>query len=216
MTTVKAKASTPVEEEELPEGDLLGLKGRVCDEEFVQIFGQTAEITKQTDEHVFLQVPGDFRKFKVPTDAVEIIDWLQPASVAKPLQLNAGDKAILYSEFIDICTEPKERLGMGDRLSGDHLLLQAWITRRDLGETTGATFVAPVVLYQFVTACIEKSSEAAEIRLKVGQVLLRKFKRSGLMGLPIYSAPTDAEAHWSMLVLRKVGMIVVVTYILTA
>jgi hypothetical protein len=34
-------------------------------------------------------------------------------------------------------------------------------------------------------------------------VLLRKFKRSGILGLPIYSVHTDAEAHWTLLVFRK-------------
>ena len=54
---VKAKASTPAEEEELPEEEVPGLRARVCDEEFVQMFGHAAEIVKQTAERVFLQAP---------------------------------------------------------------------------------------------------------------------------------------------------------------
>ena len=165
---VKKKAELVAKAEEVEISELVGLKARVSDEEYVQVFGTVAEIAKQNSSYVFLKVPGDFKTFKVPTSVIEIIDWLAPASVAKPLQLNAGDKAVLFHEFPDICKEPKEGLEQTQRLGGDHLLLQAWISRRYLLEVTGPAFISPLLVHHLLEAASVGGGEAAEILIMKG------------------------------------------------
>ena len=91
-------------------------------------------------------------------------------------------------------------------------MLQAWISSRDPVEVTGSQFISPLIVHQFVAAASVGGEEVAEICLKAGQVLLRKFKQSGLLGFPIYIAPAVAEAHWTLLVLRKIGSRVDIRY----
>jgi hypothetical protein len=203
MKFPKAKIAAVSKDPVVEDGEFVGLTGRVSSEDVYQIFGIAAKIIKQTLNSLFLKVGGDYKTYQVPVASVEILEWLLPASTTKSLQLNQGEKAILLHKFPELCSDPKDGLTMGGRLSGDHLLLQAWVTDRDLMGTAGAKFVAPVILYQFTAASLSKGEESLEIKEKAGQVLLRKLKKAGLLGLPIYSDNTDAEAHWTLLVLRK-------------
>lgn len=189
----------------MPDGELVGLTGRAVHEDDVQIFGVDCSIFKQFPEDLLLQATGDPRKFKVRTCAVDIREWWLSATVQKTLNLNLGEKDVSLGDFPDLCSSPDEALSAHGRLSGDHIQLQNWIAQRDLIDKAGATLIAPVVLYQFVAAELKKSEEAVRIRFKAGQVLIQKFKRCGLMCLPVYAAPTPEEARWTLLAFRKVG-----------
>ena len=198
----------PVSEEDpgLPDGELVGKKCRVVHEDYVTIFGDICEVLRQFEKFtpsVLVQVAGDVKKHVVRKRDIEIIDWLLPTTVPKQLNLNLGEKEELSQLFPDLCSLEKETLTPQGRLSGDHLKLMDWIMRRDIIDTRGAAFIEPAIIYQFLAAKLENTEEAKEIRQKAGQVLLQRFKRNGLIGLPVYAAPTDAEAHWTLLVIRK-------------
>ena len=200
----------PVSKEEsaLPDGEFVGLKCRVVHEDYVTIFGDSCTVLKQFAKFppsVLVQVGTDVKKHLVRTEAIEIIDWLLPPSVPKQLNLNLGEKEELLSLFPDLCSLEAEGLTQQGRLSGDHLKLLDWIIRRDLIDTRGAAFIQPVLIFQFLAAELESTADAKEIREKAGQVLIQRFKTNGLIGVPVYAAPSDAEAHWTLLVIRKLN-----------
>ena len=176
---------------------------RGVDEEILQIFGAESQVTKHRGEHLFLQIEDDFRTWKVREDQVDVLAWVRPAAPKKNLTLNAGDRALLQAKFPYLAGD-KEGLKMEERLSGDHLMLQEWMTNRDLSyDIAGSKFVMPTIVCQFVRCKLEPGEEAIELRQKAEQIVGRHFKKHGLLGLPIYSDHTDAAAHWTLLVLRK-------------
>jgi len=194
-------------------GPLVGMKVRVVDEAIMQIFGAPANVKRHRGEELLLEVAEDFRTWKVQEDQVEVVALVGPASQKKPLTLNAGDKCLLLAKFPDICNVDGEGLKMDERLSGDHLLLQDWMSCRDLSyDTQGSKFVMPTILYQFVKCQLEPGDEALLLQEKARSILSRQFKRFGLLGLPIFSDHTDDSAHWTLLILRKIREHVHVRY----
>ena len=153
------------------------------------------------------RVDGDFKNHKVRKEDVEILSFLAPTQVPRTLNLNMGDKAVLFAEFEDICSHEKEGLGPEQMLSGDHIKLGWWIIQRDLIEVAGAYFVDPIVVFQITHGILETAVEAHEIVQKAHLILLRQFSKVGILGIPIF-----AIEHWTLLVLRKVGDEVQVRY----
>ena len=213
-TAAKVATASPAggEAHAATDGPLVGLKVRVVDEEIVQIFGQPAEIAKQGEDFWLVTAQGDCRTYKVREDQCEFPHLLAIPAPKKGLALNLYEKEFLAQEFPEICNDADEGLQMTDRLTGDHLSLQHWVSVRDIGPTAGARWVQPIVVYQWTNAALEPGPEAADLREKAGQILLRLFKRSGLLGIPVYSRHTDAAAHWSLLVFRKHADYVAVRY----
>ena len=65
---------------------------------------------------------------------------------------------------------------------------------RDSGETTGAKFVEPVHLYSMTHAHVAPDDpEQVDVYEKAKQWLLRKFKKAGLLGLPIFADTFDSQ-----------------------
>ena len=105
--------------------EFLNVKVRVVHEDYQTIFGEEAEITKELGDSVLIKMHDAPISHKVRKDSVEILSYLQKPSVQKALNLNRGDKEILFAEFPDMCKHTKEGLQMNEMASGDHLKL-AW------------------------------------------------------------------------------------------
>ena len=118
------------------------------------------------------------------------------ASAQKTLNLNRGDKAVLYAQFKEICVHAKEGLAQNQMMSGDHIPLGWWVIQRDLIEVGGACLVDPIVAYQISHGIAEEGPKIAEILVK-----------AGILGIPIW-----AKEHWTLLVLRKMDKEVQVRY----
>ena len=187
--------------------EYLNMKVRVVHEDFQTIFGQEGEVTKELGDDVLIKMEDAPISYKVRKDAVEILSYLVKASVQKPLNLNRGDKEILFAEFRDICTEPKEGLQMNEMASGDHLKLGWYIIKRDLISVQGAIFADPAIIYQISHGIQEKTEESLEIVKKASLILLMQFYKAGILGLPIW-----AQNHWTLCVFRKLGKVTEVRY----
>ena len=197
LASAKAAASSLGES---PGGPLVGKKVRVVAEEIAQIFGADAIVKQQFPEYLLVQDPNDPRCFKVRPDDIDVLDLVVPTSTKKQLALNMGERAVLLWQFPDICDVAGEGLQMNQMLSGDHLLLQHWVSSRDLIDATGSKFALPAIVDQFVRCALDSTDEAKQLREKAGQILVRQCKRFGLLGLPIFAAE-----HWTLLVFRKIA-----------
>ena len=62
-----------VEEVEQESSEFVGLQARVVHEEYVQIFGEPGQVTKELGDHVLFKVNGDFKTHKVRKEDVEIL-----------------------------------------------------------------------------------------------------------------------------------------------
>ena len=156
---------------------------------------------------MLFQIHGNPISHKVRKDSLELLSYAAKPSVQKALNLNRGDKEMLFVELPDLCKHVSEGLQMNGMASGDRLKLCWWIIQRDLIEVQGACFADPVIIYQISHGLQEKSEENLEIVKKVGCILLRQFHKAGLLGVPVW-----AENHWTRLVFRKVGKVVLVRY----
>ena len=112
--------------------EYLGVDARVVDEEYVQIYGVAGKVVKELGDTVLFKIDGEPISHKVRKDALEISSYLTKPSVQKPLNLNKGDKEILFAEFPDLCKHLSEGMQMNSMASGDHLKLLWWIIKRDL------------------------------------------------------------------------------------
>ena len=162
---------------------------------------------KELGDTVLFKIDGEPTSHKVRKDALGISSYLTKPSVQKPLNLNKGNKEILFAEFPDLCKHLSEGLQMNSMASGDHLKLLWWIIKRDLIEVQGAELVDPVIIYQISHGLQESSEESLQIVMKAGCILLRQFHKAGLLGVPVW-----AEEHWTLLVFRKLGKVVQVRY----
>ena len=152
---VKVKGKEPakaVEEVGKEPSEFVGFPARVVHEEYVQIFGETGEVTKELGDHVLFKVKGDFKTHKVRKEDVEVLSFLVPPQAPRALNLNQGDKAVLFAQFPDICKHAKEGLGPDQMVSGDHIKLGWWVIQRDLIEVGGACLVDLIVAYRSRTA----------------------------------------------------------------
>ena len=173
----------------------------------MQTFGLTGTVIKELGDSVLFKINGNPISHKVRKDSLELLSYLATPLVQKPLNLNRGDKELLFAEFPDLCKHKSEGLQMDGMASGDHLKLCWWIIQRDLIEVQGACLADPVIIYQISHGLQEKSEESMEIVKKAGCILLRQFHKAGLLGVPVW-----ADNHWTLLVFRKVGKVVLVRY----
>ena len=187
--------------------EFLNADARVVHEEYVQIFGITGKVIKELGDSVLFRIHGNPISHKVRKDSIELLSYLSKPLVPKALNLNKGDKEILFCEFPDLCNHASEGLQMNGMASGDHLKLCWWIIQRDLIEVQGACLADPIIIYQISHGLQEKSEESMEIVKKAGCILLRQFHKAGLLGVPVW-----ADEHWTLLVFRKVGKVVHVRY----
>jgi hypothetical protein len=183
------------------------MKVRIVHEDYQTIFGQEAEVTKELGDSVLLKMHDVPISHKVHKDSIGISSYLEKASSQKALNLNRGDKELLFAEFPDMCKHLKEGLQMNEMASGDHLKLGWWIIQRDLVEVQGAIFADPVIIYQISHGIEGTSEESAEIVEKTSLILLRQFHKAGILGVPIW-----AQGHWTLIVFRKLGKVVQVRY----
>ena len=75
--------------------ELVGLECRVVHEEYVKIFGEPGEITKEFADHVLFKVHGCPLTQKVRKEDIEILSYLAQATARKTLNLNRGESSSL-------------------------------------------------------------------------------------------------------------------------
>ena len=209
---VSAKVSHEMEKEsaaaEWSEGVDIGRACRMIDEKIPSTFGAPAKVVGQQGTKIKLEVEGVFHSVVCEESQV---DWL-PQLVASPpklaLKLTNLAKNELCHRFPDIDT-----LQMNDRLSGDHIMLGSWILSREIERVPGADLLPPMVVVSYCTGLLEKGPDGAACKDKAQEIIRKRRRRSGLLGVPVWS-PCDGPGseHWTLLILRRCGDALQVRY----
>ncbi|MCP4242730.1 MAG: hypothetical protein GY772_19410, partial [bacterium] len=190
------------------QGELIGRACRMVDEAVPQTFGAPGKITGQRGDTVKLEVEGQFHAVVCKASQIDLLPQLTPSGPKLPLHLTKAVKTELLREFPEL-----EDLLAGGRLTGDHMNLGAWIIERDLGDVQGSSFMAPMVVYSYCFALAEPGPDGEACKIKAQQLLSKRLKSSGLLGLPIWTDGGAAGAeHWTLLVLRRLKEEVRVRY----
>ena len=95
-----------------------------------------------------------------------------------------------------------KKLEVKEQLTSEHLILGAWLLYKELLRGKVAVgqmpyFMAPMAVHTFLTAD-QEDLEQVEQKKIAGQILEGRFRRHGLLGVPLY-----AGEHWTLLVFRR-------------
>jgi hypothetical protein len=137
---------------------------------------------------------------------IEFLPQLVPTAPQKKLNLPLYEIIELKNKFPDIDELPP----MG-RLTGDHLMLGWWVIRRDIGDSVGFYLLPPMVAVAFTEAAVD--AEAGETKKKASELMKRRWRRSGLLGIPAVSFEVgEGCERWILLVLRRCNNEIQVQY----
>lgn len=200
----------------IPQGPMVGHKVRVVCEKVHEAYGATATVKRHDAANSKITISLDcelaIRKYVVAECQVEILKHVCAKMPKKSMVLSAPERVDLRCRFIDMIEDKGAALTMNQRLSGEHLQLLDWMSRRDCRMCEGSKLVSPVIVHQLLESTTIPGVDAAEFRKKAWKVLTRQFKIHGLLGIPVWTSPSDPEAHWTLLVLRKLCTAIKVTY----
>ena len=87
-------------------------------------------------------------------------------------------------------------------------MMGAWIINRDVGDIPGCSLIPPMIVHSYCAGLVEPGPDGEDCKLKAKQVMIRKLKRSGLVGLPVWS---EGE-HWTLLIVRRLNQHIQVRY----
>ena len=180
-------------------GSYVGRKVRTFVERHISFFGVLAKVVGQQGEYLQLDVEGKFHSVQVHCKEVEDQSSDLPPLKVMPLQLRKEEMLELKLTYPDM-----ETLELHERMAGVHVQLGHWITCRDLGVSIyggGCELVPPWCVQALLDA---EGEDAEEVRRKATQVLLRRYRRGGLTGIPIWcQGDGPGHEHWTLLCLRK-------------
>ena len=199
----KLKGGKVAVEEEWEAGDLVGRDCRMVDEAVHATFGAPAKIRGQKDQQVRLEVEGHFHSVLATIAQIELLPQLAPSAPNRPLVLTKAEKIELHYKFPHI-----DSLPAAGRLTGEHVMLGAWITNRDVGEVPGCSLIPPAVVHSYCAGLVEPGPDGEACKIKAHQFMIRRLKRSGLVGLPVWS---EGE-HWTLLIVRRLNQHIQVRY----
>ena len=109
-TKLALEVKKAAEDKEADEFELVGVRCQVIHDEYVNIFGEPGEVTKELADFALFKVDGEAISYKVRKAGIEILSYFDSPSAQKALNLNPGDKEMLFAEFPDICLHEKEGL----------------------------------------------------------------------------------------------------------
>ena len=179
----------------------LGRACRMVDEHVPSTFGAPAKVIGQMGSKLKLEVEGVFHSVVCEQAQVDWLPQIVPSAPKLPLLLTKIAKTELTFKFPEI-----EGLQMNERLSGDHVMLGHWIMCREIGYVEGADLLPPMVVVRYCAGKIEKGDDAERCAEKCEQIILRRWRRSGLLGIPVWSScEGPGTEHWTLLVLRRSG-----------
>ena len=181
------------------DGELVGSSCRCIDDALPALFAATAKIMQHKQGELFVQLDTLPHLVKLQLRQVDLLPQLLPTAKPKALQLNKTEKTELFWKF-PMC----EDLVKAGRLTGDHIMLGWWLACRDIQAPTGAYLVPPMVAAAYCESLIDPAAYAAESKLKAAELLRRRFKAHGLLGIPVWSENGGAGCeHWTLLVVRR-------------
>ena len=190
------------------DGELVGRDCRMVDEGVHATFGAPAKIRGQKGQQVRLEVEGQFHSVVCTVSQIDLLPQLVPSAPKCPLLLTRAEKFELQYKFphVDI-------LAAAGRLTGEHIMLGAWIINRDVGDLQGCSFIPPTVVHSYCAGLVEPGPDGEDCKVKAKQVMIRRLKRSGLIGLPVWS-PGDGPGaeHWTLLIVRRLHQQIQVRY----
>ena len=68
----------------------------------------------------------------------------------------------------------------------------------------GCSLIPPTVVHSYCAGLVEPGPDGAACKVKAQQVMIRRLKRSGLVGLPMWSEGGGAGGeHWTLLIVRR-------------
>ena len=190
------------------EGDLVGRDCRMIDEGVHATFGAPAKIRCQKGQQLKLEVEGQFHSVVCTVAQIDLLPQLQPSAPKCPLVLTNGEKIELHFKFPHV-----DVLAPAGRLTGEHIMLGAWIINRDVGDVPGCSLIPPTVVHSYCAGLVEPGPDGAACKVKAQQVMIRRLKRSGLVGLPVWSEGGGAGGeHWTLLIVRRFHQQIEVRY----
>ena len=140
-----------------------------------------------------------------PFAGVEFLPALKDKQKFKTGRTSFADLAELHLRLPELSKklEPKEQL------TSEHIALGSWLIYKELvrGKVPvgGMPFLVPDnVVHSYISASSPEEFEGEKL---AGQIIQARFRRHGLLGLPIF-----AEAHWTLLVLRRSEALTQVKY----
>ena len=177
----------------------VGRDCRMIDEGTPSTFGAPAKVVGQMGTKLKLQVEGVFHSVVCEVEKVDWLPQLVPSAPQLPLHLTNQTKWELSYKFPEM-----ESLKMNERLSGDHILLGGWLVTREVGVVAGADLLPPLIVVNYCQGKIEKGEDAERCADKCEQIILKRWRRSGLVGVPVWSECSGpGSEHWTLLVLRR-------------
>ena len=186
-------------DEDWGEGELVGRDCRMVDEGVHATFGAPAKIRGQKGQQLQLEVEGQFHSVVCTVAQIDLLPQLQPSPAKLPLILTKAEKIELHYKFPHV-----DVLAAAGRLTGEHIMLGAWIINRDVGDVPGCSLIPPTVVHSYCAGLVEPGPDGAACKVKAQQVMIRRLKRSGLIGLPVWSEGGGAGGeHWTLLIVRR-------------
>ena len=187
--------------DEWSHGADIGRDCRMIDEQVPSTFGAPAKVIGQMGSKLKLQVEGTFHSVVCEESSVDWLPQIVPSCPKLPLQLTKQAKVELCYRFPEI-----DALQMNGRLSGDHVMLGSWVISREIGSVPGADLLPPMVVVSFCAGLLEPGPDGKNCKDKAEQIILKRWRRSGLLGVPIWSScEGPGTEHWTLLVLRRLG-----------
>ena len=181
------------------DGPDVGRACRMVDEKVPSTFGAPAKVIGQMGTKLRLQVEGTWHSVVCEEIQVDWLPQLVPSGPKMALQLTNQAKFELCFRFPEM-----EGLQMNERLSGDHIQLGGWLVYREVGKVAGADLVPPLIVVNYCAGKIEKGEDAERCAEKCEKIILKRWRRSGLLGVPVWSPCSGpGSEHWTLLVLRR-------------
>ena len=186
-------------DEEWQKGELVGRDCRMIDEKVHATFGAPAKVIGHLGDQVRLEVEGIFHSVVCKVQQIDLLPQLVGSMPKLPLQLSNQIKTELVFKFPHLDT-----LEMKDRLSGDHVMLGAWVVDRETGFPQGVVMIQPSVIVAWTAGILEPGPDGQSCKDKAEMVIMRKFRRFGLIGVPVWSScEGEGTEHWTLLVVRR-------------
>jgi len=180
----------------------------MLDEKNPGTYGALAKVKGQKGTQLKLEIEGVVHSVVCEESLVDWLPQLQPSNPKLPLQLTKQAKVELCYRFPEI-----EALQMKDRLTGDHVMLGSWVVSREVGQVDGADLLPPMVVVSYCSGLLEQGPDGKSCKEKAEKIILKRWRRSGLLGVPVWSmCEGQGTEHWTLLVLRRLGAQLQVRY----
>jgi len=202
----KVKFGKKAKEDEVSDwsqGELIGRDCRMIDEAVHATFGAPAKVRGQKGDKVRLEVEGQFHSVVCTVAQIDMLPQVVPSAAKCPLLLTRAEKMEIHYKFPLV-----DPLAAAGRLTGEHIMMGAWIINRDVGDIPGCSLIPPMIVHSYCAGLVEPGPDGEACKLKAKQVMIRKLKRSGLVGLPVWS---EGE-HWTLLIVRRLNQHIQVRY----